>query len=105
MGRKYIIATSVQYCRDLVDHFKNPDAMQWQKQNAEFVLDAAALAKLAEMNEGFLRSQEIGKGTSPEEAEKRIGLLITALKQLDAVRYHSGAENGAFRMNLNASWK
>jgi hypothetical protein len=105
VGRKYIIATSVQYCRDLVDHFKNPDAMQWQKRNAEFVLDAAALAKLAEMNEGFLRSQEIGKGTSPEEAEKRIGLLITALKQLDAVRYHSGTQSGAFRMNLSASWK
>lgn len=105
VGRKYIIATSLQYCRELVDHFRKPESMEWQNRNAEFVLDAASLARLAEMNEAFLRSQEIGKGTAPEAAEKRVGLLIFALKQLDSLRYHSATENGGFRMNLKLGWK
>jgi hypothetical protein len=105
VGRKYIIATSVQFCRDLVDHFKKPESMTWQNHNSEFVLDGAALSKLAEMNEGFLRSQEIQKGTSPEAAGKRIALLITALKHLNALRYHSETERGMFQMTLGLSWK
>ena len=104
-GRKYIIATSVQLCRDLVDHFKNPDASQWQNRNSEMILDISALAKLAELNEGFLRSQDIQKGQSPEAAEKRMGLLLTVLKQFNTLRYHSSSDNGLFQMHLNTSWK
>ena len=105
VGRKYIIATSVQYCRDLVDHFKNPESSQWQNRNSELVLDAANLSKLAELNEGLLRSQEIQKGTAPDAAGKRIGMLITALKQLDSLRYHSSQEGGLLKMHLKTSWK
>ena len=105
IGRKYIVATSVQLCRDLVDYFKNPDASQWQNRNSEMVIDFTGLAKLAELNEGFLRSQDIQKGTAPDAAEKRVGLLINVLKQLDSLRYHSTAEGGFFKMNLKANWK
>jgi hypothetical protein len=105
IGRKYIIATSLQYCRDLVDHFRNPDASQWQNLNSEMVLDFSTLAKLAELNESFLRSQEIQKGISPDAAEKRIGLLVTALKQFSTLRYHSTSGGGLFKMHLNAGWK
>lgn len=105
VGRKYIVATSVQYCRDLVDHFKNPESIQWQNRNSEMVLDFASLANLAEMNEGFLRSQDIQKGQSPAGAGKRIGLLLTILRQLDQLRYHSTAEAGLFQMHLHANWK
>jgi hypothetical protein len=105
VGRKYIIATSVQYCRDLVDHFKNPESSQWQNRNSEMALDFATLAKLAEMNEGLLRSQDIQKGQTPAAAEKRIGLLLSVLRQLDQLRYHSTADQGLFKMSLSATWK
>jgi hypothetical protein len=105
VGCKYIIATSVQYCRDLIDHFKNPAAEQWQNRNSELSLDFASLTKLTELNESLLRSQDIQKGQSPEAAERRVGLLITILKQLDKLRYHSSTENGMFQMHLNASWR
>jgi hypothetical protein len=105
IGNKYIIATSVQFCRDLVDHFKNPAASQWQNRNAEMVIDIPSLAKLAELNEGFLRSQDIQRGTPPESAEKRVRLLITALKQFNKLRYFSTTESGLFKMNLNLGWK
>jgi len=105
VGRKYIVATSLQYCRDLIDHFKNPEAVQWQNRNAEMVIDAGALTKLGELNEGLLRSQEIQKGQSPEAAGKRISLLLAALGQLDSLRYHSSSEGGMFRMHLKTSWK
>lgn len=105
VGRKYIIATSVQLCRDLIDHFKKPESSQWQNRNSEMVLDFAGLAKLAELNESFLRSQEIQKGTSADSAGKRVGLLIKLLQQLDGVHYHSNADGEMFRMNLRMSWK
>jgi len=105
VGRKYIIATSVQYCRDLIDHFKSAGAEQWQNRNAELVLDFAALARLAGSNESLLRSQEIQKGITPEAAGKRIGLLLMILKQLDKLSYHSTAEDGMFKMHLRANWK
>jgi hypothetical protein len=105
VGRKYIIATSVQYCRDLVDHFKNPEASTWQNRNSELRLDASALTRLAELNEGLLRSQEIQKGQSPDSAEKRIRLLLTILGRLDSLRYHSHPEDGMFKMHLNLGWK
>ncbi len=105
VGRKYIIATSVKYCRDLIDHFKNPGAEQWRNHNSELSLDFASLAKLAEMNESLLRSQEIQKGTAPEAAGKRIGLLLKLLQQLDKLSYRSGTESGMFQMHLNAGWK
>ncbi|HWB06436.1 MAG TPA: hypothetical protein VG796_25655 [Verrucomicrobiales bacterium] len=105
IGTKYIIATSVQYCRDLIDHFKNPASTQWQNRNSELILDVASLAKLAELNEGFLRSQDIQKGTTPDAAEKRVGLLISLLKQFNTLRYHSTADGGLFKMNLKVGWK
>lgn len=105
VGRKYIITTSVQYCRDLVDHFRSPAAMEWKPRNAEFSLDVPALADLAEKNEALLRSSEISKGQSPEDAEKRIRLLLRALKELRTVHYESGTEDGAFHMRLKAGWK
>lgn len=105
VGRKFIITTSVQYCRDLVDHFRNPAAMEWKPRNAEFTLDVPALAELAEKNEALLRSAEIGKGQSPEDAAKRIGLLLRVLKELSTVRYESATEGGAFHMRLKAGWK
>jgi hypothetical protein len=105
VGSKFIIATSVQYCRDLIDHFKNPAAEQWQNRNSEMSVDFAALAKLAELNESLLRSQDIQKGQSPEAAEKRVALLLMILKQLDKLHYHSSADAGMFRMNVNATWK
>ncbi len=55
------------------------------------------------MNEGFLRSQEIGKGIAPDVAERRIGPVVTALRQFYTVRYPSGTENGTFKMDLRAS--
>ncbi len=105
VGRKYIVATSVQLCRDLIDHFKNPESSQWQNRNSELVINAGALTALTELNEGFLRSQEIQKGTAPDAAEKRVGLLITLLEQFNTVRYHSATEGGLFKMKLNISWK
>jgi hypothetical protein len=105
IGNKYIIATSVQYVRDLVDHFKNPEATRWQHHNSEMILDISTLAKLAELNEGFLRSQDIQKGSAPDAAAKRVGLLISLLKQFNTLRYDSAAENGLFKMNLKVSWK
>ena len=104
-GRKYIIATSVQLCRDLIDHFKNPESSQWQNRNSELVINIGALTALTELNEGFLRSQDIQKGTAPDAAEKRVGLLITLLKQFNSVRYHSSQEGGLFKMHLNTSWR
>jgi hypothetical protein len=105
VGRKYIVATSVQLCRDLIDHFKNPDASQWQNRNSELVIDIGGLAKLAEINEGFLRSQDIQKGTAPDAAEKRVGLLVALLRQFDKLRYYSTTESGLFKMRLSAGWK
>lgn len=105
VGCKYIVATSVQLCRDLIDHFTDPAARKWQNRNSEMIIDFGALAKLAELNEGFLRSQDIQKGTAPDAAEKRIGMLITLLKQFDSLRYHSATEGGFFKMHLNTSWK
>ena len=105
VGRKYIIATSVQYCRDLVDHFKNPESSQWQNRNSELLLDFASLTKLTELNEAFLRSQDIQKGTASDAAVKRIGMLLTLLRQFDKLRYHSTSEAGLFKMHLNTSWK
>ncbi len=102
---KYIIATSVQYCRDLVDHFKKPESSQSQNRNSEMIVDIGGLAKLAELNEGFLRSQDIQRGTSSDSAEKRVGLLITLLKQFNSLRYHSTTEGGLFKMKLNMNWK
>ncbi len=105
VGRKYILSSSVQLCRDLIDHFKKPESSQWQNRNSEMVVDFAGLAKLAELNEGFLRSQDIQKGTAPDAAEKRVGLLIKLLQQFDTLRYHSNADGGMFKMNLKLGWK
>lgn len=105
VGSKYIIATSVQLCRDLIDHFKSPDAMKWRNHCSEMVLHADSLAKLAELNEGFLRSQEIQKGQSAEAAGKRIDLLLKALRQLEGLHYHSSVENKVLTMQLDLRWK
>ena len=90
---------------DLVDHFKSPESSQWQNRNSEMVLNFGTLTALTELNEGFLRSQEIQKGTAPDAAEKRTGMLITLLKQFNSLRYHSSADGGLFRMHLKADWK
>ena len=105
VGRKYIVATSVQLCRDLIDHFKKPESGAWRNHNSEIKVDIAGLAKLAGLNEGFLRSQDIQKGNSPEAASRRVALLIKALEQLDTVHYHSEAKDGLFQMHLSTSWK
>jgi hypothetical protein len=105
IGRKFVIASSVQLCKDLIDHFKNPTSSEWQNQNADFQIDIAQLASLAEQNENFLRAQEIQKGTPPELAEKRIAMLLTILKQLNGLRYHSEAADGLYKLHLNGSWK
>lgn len=105
VGRKYIIATSVQLCRDLIDHFKAPESTTWQNRNAEFKLDFAQLTALARLNEGFLRSQEIQKGTPPDMAQKKLDMLMSVMSQFDSLRYHSVSENGLFKMHLRGSWK
>ena len=105
VGRKYIIATSVQYCKDLIDHFKKPESFQWHNRNADFQLDIEQLTNLAELNEGFLRSQEIQKGTPPEVASKRVKMLMTVMRQFNDLRFHSASGDGIFKMNLEGSWK
>ncbi len=105
VGRKFILATSVELCRDLVDHFKNPSSSEWQPRNVDFELDLPGLAALAEANEGFLRSQEIQKGTPTEDAARNIGLLIDAMKRFEKLRYHTAVEGGLFKLHLEGSWK
>ncbi len=105
VGRKYILATSVQLCRDLVDHFKNPASSEWQPRNVDFQLDFANLAALGGANEGFLRSQEIEKGTPPEVAARNIAMLMELLGRFDLLRYHAASEGGFHKLHLAGSWK
>jgi hypothetical protein len=105
VGRKYILASSVQLCRDLVDYFKDPASSAWQARNVDFHLDFGNLAVFAKANEAFLRSQEIQKGTPAEDAARNIGMLVEGLKRMDALRYHTGAEGGLFKLHLEGRWK
>lgn len=105
VGRKYIIATSLQLCRDLIDHFKDPESLKWRNHCSEWRLHADSLAKLAELNEGFLRSQEIQKGHAAGAAEQRIGLLLKGLRQLEGLHYQSSTAGGLLHMKLDLNWK
>ncbi len=102
---KFILSTSLELCRNLVDELKKPASDARSPQNIDLLVEFDALADLAESNAGALRASQIQKGASPEKAKSDIDGLIGLMRLLESLTVDSKPEGDMFRIQIKGSWK
>jgi len=105
VGDKYIITSSRDLCRKLVDAETSGDARQPPNRNfnLEFYLDP--FADILEANQSVFHARAIQEGDSPDEAKTNFGKLMEVLRMLNAVKLSTTVKADAFQIRLQGSWK
>jgi len=105
VGDRYIISSSLDLCRTLIDRLQAPDDDR-QQTNRNFELDAnfGPIADILATNRDFLTGREIQKGKSPEQAAAEFDLGLTLLRMLKQLRLSTGRQAESLRATLKIDW-
>jgi hypothetical protein len=106
VGNRFVVASSVELCRALVDACNAP-AAETEQANEDFDLEvhADAAADALGMNRELLEARAIQAGREPEQAGEEVSALLEAIRSLESLRLTTSADDGTFELRLQGSWK
>jgi hypothetical protein len=108
VGNKFVMASSVDLCKHLVDYYLNPIMVKKAPTRDDFLfeLSGESLARLLEANRGLLEAQTIAtQGKTAEQAQSDVNTLLQLVRAVRTLRLTSGAEGDGYRVQLEAVWK
>lgn len=106
VGDKYVISSSHELCRQLVDVLKNaPDDTQRANRNLNFEVHPESIALSVEANRGTLEAGGIREGKTLERARSEIDVLLRLLRAVQLLRLSTSVEADSFELRFEGKWK
>ncbi len=108
VGNKYVAATSLELCRDLIDAIqqgKTSATSQPALRNLELTLDAATGAKLIETNRAIFTARGVQAGKSLEQSNREVDLLVEVLRGMTPVSLVTNVSPDRVELRLEGGWK
>lgn len=108
VGDKFVMASSVDLCKHLVDYYLNPILVKKAPTRNDFLfeLTGESLANLLEVNRGLLEARSVAQeGKTSEQAQSDVTGLLQLVRAVRTLRLTSGAEADGYRVQLEAVWK
>ncbi len=107
---KYVMASSVNLCRHLVDVYLTPTTTtataKLTRNDFLFELTGESLANILEANRGMLEARSVAQeGKSSDQAQADVTTLLQLVRAVRTLRLTSGAESDGYRVQLEAVWK
>ena len=106
VGDKFILSSSLDLCRQLVDELKRPPAAgKSPNRNFNFELHTGPLADILQANQDFFHARMIQGGRDAEEAKKRFTAILTLLRSFKSIELSTSVKSDSFQVRLLGSWK
>lgn len=108
VGNKFVMASSVDLCKHLVDYYLNPIMVKKAPTRNDFLfeLTGESLANLLEVNRELLEARSVAQeGKTSEQAKTDVTGLLQLVRGVRTLRLTSGAEGDGYRVQLEAVWK
>lgn len=108
VGDKFVMASSVDLCKHLVDYYLNPIMVKKAPTRNDFLfeLTGESLATLLEVNREMLEARSVAQEGKPsDQAKADVTALLQLVRGVRTLRLTSGAEVDGYRVQLEAVWK
>uniref|UniRef100_A0A7C4LLH0 DUF3352 domain-containing protein n=1 Tax=Schlesneria paludicola TaxID=360056 RepID=A0A7C4LLH0_9PLAN len=109
VGQKYVAATSLELCRDLIDAYRKANtsptgAEAAQKINLELNWDPKGFADLLQANRAALEAAGLQAGKSAAQVEREIQWGESFLRQLNRWQLRTLVHDQSVEVRLTGSW-
>lgn len=108
VGSKYIAATSLELCRDLIDALQQGRASATplpNLRNLEFSLDPVVGARLLDSNRPVITAKGVQSGKSLEQANGELDFLVGVLRRMNPITLLTNVSAERVEVRLEGSWK
>jgi hypothetical protein len=108
VGSKYIAATSLELCRDLIDALQQGKASatpQPNLRNLEFSFDPAVSARLLDSNRPVITAKGVQSGKSLEQANGELDFLVGVLRRMNPITLLTNVSSERVEVRLEGNWK
>jgi hypothetical protein len=114
VGNRYVFATSLELCRELVDTLKSeatspPATLAGTQGDAVrdlyFELSPEIGADLLQSNQQILTAQNLQQGKSAEQSAQELAALFKILRQLTPIKFSSTRYADRWVLELHGGWK
>lgn len=109
LGRRFVIATSQELCRQVIDALQAPpaeSASQVAQGRRDWSLELApsVVANLLEANRAILEAKAVQDGNSPEQAAGNLDLAVKLLQRLEPISLSSTLQPDGYLWRLQGGW-
>lgn len=106
IGNRYVLCSSIDLCRQLIDASKTPAAAVPTNDPQDFRLEVRGepLAKALEVNQNLLEARAVQEGKSPEQAKTEVTTLFKLLRAIDSLRLTTGESREGYEVRVEAQW-
>jgi hypothetical protein len=108
VGDKFVMASSIDLCKHLVDYYLNPIMVKKAPTRNDFLfeLTGESLAGILEANRSLLEARSVAQeGKTSDQAQTDVSTLLQLVRSVRTLRLTSGAESEGYRVQLEAVWK
>jgi hypothetical protein len=108
VGDKFVMASSVDLCKHLVDYYLNPIMVKKAPTRNDFLfeLTGESLAYLLEVNREMLEARSVAQeGKTSDQVKADVTGLLQLVRGVRTLRLTSGAEGDGYRVQLEAVWR
>lgn len=99
VGDKYIVSSSLELCRQLVDALKKPASAPLDK-NLHFEVRFQPLAKILAANSEHFEAQRVGEGRTAKQAKADVDLFLTLLRGLGSLSTSTSTNEDGFKLRV-----
>ena len=107
IGRRFVICTSRDLCRSIVDQLQTPTdapAMQ-ENRNFSFELRGTAVALALRVNRQLLTARSVKSGKTLEQAQRELEWIMELIQRVQRLRLSTHVSPQAFQLELEARWR
>ena len=106
---KYVMATSVDLCKQLVDVYLTPTTTtataKPTRNDFLFELTGESLANILDANRGMLEARSVAQeGKSSDQARADVTTLLRLIRAVRTLRLSTGVKADGYRVQLEAVW-
>ena len=106
IGKRFVICTSRDLCRKLVDHLQKPASdTSRENRNFAFELRGASVAKALEANHELLTAESLKEGKTLQQANRDMQYIFDLIRRIDHVRLSTHVRPRAFQLELEGRWR
>jgi len=108
VGQKYVAATSLELCHDLIEGLQQPPQQTGPNvttQNFLFSIDPAIAMHLLESNRPVITARRIQEGKSSEQANSELDTVLQWLDRLTPLSLSTDVTDNTVELRLQGGWK